>query len=165
MDAYPFPPEKVLRAFQAGLVIPAHPLALTPEKTLDERHQRCLTRYYLDAGAGGLAVGVHTTEFKIHEPGVGLYRPVLELALETAREGGRNPVMIAGISGTTDQAVDEAVPHGDCQDGGERPSGDHGCAAHLTSVAEGWWPQRSAARTRRRRPSPPGSRPRPPALR
>ena len=63
--------------FRAGTVIPAHPLALDAERQLDERRQRALTRYYLDAGAGGLAVGVHTTQFAIRD--VGLYRPVLEL--------------------------------------------------------------------------------------
>ena len=70
----------------AGQVIPAHPLALTPHRTLDERHQRALTRYYVAAGAGGIAVGVHTTQFAIRDPRFGLYRPVLELAAETARE-------------------------------------------------------------------------------
>ena len=70
----------------AGVVIPAHPLALTADRTLDERHQRALTRYYVDAGAGGIAVGVHTTQFAIRRPEHGLYRPVLELAAETARE-------------------------------------------------------------------------------
>jgi len=91
-----------------GLVIPAHPLALTPERRLDERHQRALTRYYLAASAGGLAVGVHTTQFAIRDPRVALYRPVLELAAETAREATERPVLVAGISGPTPQAVAEA---------------------------------------------------------
>src|SRR4051812_34606928 len=91
-----------------GEVIPAHPLALTERRTLDERHQRALTRYYLDAGAGGLAVGVHTTQFAIREPSVGLYRPVLELAIETARASSSQPVMVAGIVGRTAQALTEA---------------------------------------------------------
>ncbi|MGH7583973.1 MAG: dihydrodipicolinate synthase family protein [Gemmatimonadales bacterium] len=94
-----------------GLVIPAHPLALTARRRLDERHQRALTRYYIDAGAGGLAVGVHTTQFAIHDPAVGLYRPVLQLALETAkawRPGRERPVMIAGVIGRTRQAMREA---------------------------------------------------------
>jgi hypothetical protein len=96
------------------MVIPAHPLALRPDKSLDERHQRALSRYYLDAGAGGLAVGVHTTEFAIHDSKVGLYRPVLELAMETVRSwkppGGspEPPLMIAGVIGQTAQAVGEA---------------------------------------------------------
>src|SRR5688500_1419392 len=66
----------------SGLVIPAHPLALTPSRELDERHQRALTRYYVASGAGGMAVGVHTTQFEIRQ--FGLYQPVLELAAETA---------------------------------------------------------------------------------
>src|SRR6476660_5175311 len=68
-----------------GQVIPAHPLALTASRTLDERRQRGLTRYYVAAGAGGVAVGVHTTQFAIRDPAVGLYRPVLELAMDEAR--------------------------------------------------------------------------------
>ena len=68
----------------AGQVIPAHPLALTPHRTLDERYQRALTRYYVAAGAGGIAVGVHTTQFEIRDPRFDLYRPVLELAAQTA---------------------------------------------------------------------------------
>ena len=75
----------MLAVFRAGAVIPAHPLALDASRQLDERRQRALTRYYLDAGAGGLAVGVHTTQFAIRD--VGLYRPVLELAVETAPRG------------------------------------------------------------------------------
>jgi dihydrodipicolinate synthase/N-acetylneuraminate lyase len=94
-------------------VIPAHPLALTPRRTLDERRQRALTRYYIDAGAGGIAVGVHTTQFAIREPRVGLFRPVLELAAETSRSwraGKTEPfVLVAGICGDTKQAVGEAV--------------------------------------------------------
>ena len=91
-----------------GLVIPAHPLALTEEHALDERHQRALTRYYLAAGAGGLAVGVHTTQFEIHDPEVGLYRPVLALAMEEAERADTEPVMIAGLVGPTGQARQEA---------------------------------------------------------
>jgi hypothetical protein len=80
---------------------------------IDERSQRALTRYYLASGAGGLAVGVHTTQFAIHNPKVSLYRPVLELALETARqftlsEGLAQPIMIAGLVGDTPQAIQEA---------------------------------------------------------
>ena len=97
---------------RSGVVIPAHPLALTAERRLDERRQRALTRYYMDAGAGGLAVGVHTTQFEIRETHHGLYRPVLELAAETARERlERHPrplVLVAGVVGSTTQAVNEA---------------------------------------------------------
>lgn len=102
----------------AGQVIPAHPLALTPSRALDERAQRALTRYYVAAGAGGVAVGVHTTQFAIHDPTVGLYRPVLELARETAERwlahmapAGAAPrpfVLVAGLVGDTRQAVHEA---------------------------------------------------------
>ena len=90
-----------------GVVIPAHPLALTSERKLDERRQRGLTRYYLAAGAGGVAVGVHTTQFAIRDAQVGLFRPVLELAMEEMR--GRDVVKVAGICGLTSQAVKEAV--------------------------------------------------------
>ncbi|GAB1511306.1 dihydrodipicolinate synthase family protein [Actinophytocola sp. KF-1] len=89
-----------------GTVIPAHPLALTADRTLDERHQRALTRYYLAAGAGGLAVGVHTTQFAIRE--AGLFRPVLELAAETMKEQDRAVVAVAGACGPVEQAVAEA---------------------------------------------------------
>src|SRR5262245_65612223 len=74
------------RILLAGVVIPAHPLALTESRQLDDRRQRALTRYYCDAGAGGLAVGVHTTQFAIRDAKVGLFEPVLRLAGETARE-------------------------------------------------------------------------------
>jgi dihydrodipicolinate synthase/N-acetylneuraminate lyase len=89
-----------------GVVIPAHPLALTAGRKLDERRQRALTRYYLAAGAGGVAVGVHTTQFAIHDPQVGLYRPVLELAMEELRSG--DAIRVAGIVGATGQALTEA---------------------------------------------------------
>jgi dihydrodipicolinate synthase/N-acetylneuraminate lyase len=88
-----------------GLVIPAHPLALTPTRKLDERRQRALTRYYLAAGAGGVAVGVHTTQFAIRDPKIGLYRPVLELAMEEAAKA--NVVKVAGVCGSRQQAVKE----------------------------------------------------------
>ncbi len=97
---------------RAGVAIPAHPLALTADRRLDERRQRALTRYDLDAGAGGLAVGVHTTQFAIRETHHGLYRPVLELAAHTVRESlARRPrplVLVAGVVGLTTQAVNEA---------------------------------------------------------
>src|SRR5438874_3725532 len=87
-------------ALRHGLVIPAHPLALTAERKLDERRQRALTRYYLAAGAGGVAVAVHTTQFAIREPDVGLLRPVLELAADVVdREATRPVVKVAGVCG------------------------------------------------------------------
>ncbi len=101
-----WPPE-VLALVRKGVVIPAHPLALDAQRKLDPRRQRALTRYYLDAGAGGLAVGVHTTQFAIRE--VGLYRTVLELAMKTSAEWAQRPaVMVAGLVGRTAQAVQEA---------------------------------------------------------
>ena len=96
----------VRERLRQGLVIPAHPLALTSELKLDERCQRALTRYYLAAGAGGLAVGVHTTQFAIRDPRIGLLRPVLELAAAEAR--ALPVVKIAGVCGGTSQALQEA---------------------------------------------------------
>lgn len=95
-----------------GVVIPAHPLALTAERRLDERRQRALSRYYIAAGAGGLAVGVHTTQFAIRDPRIGLLEPVLKLAAEemdradTARAFPL--IRIGGICGQTAMAVREA---------------------------------------------------------
>ena len=100
-------PADILALLRAGTVIPAHPLALDARRRLDPRRQRALTRYYLDAGSGGLAVGVHTTQFAIREQG--LYDQVLALAIETARAWVWRPVcMIAGLSGRTTQARNEA---------------------------------------------------------
>ena len=100
-----------LAVLRRGAVIPALLLALDARRKLDVRRQTALARYYLDAGSGGLAVGVHSTQFAIRE--VGLYEPVLDLAMRTARDwtpiGGRRPLfMIAGIAGRTDQALREA---------------------------------------------------------
>ena len=101
-------PAEALALLRRGTVIPAHLLALDADRRLDARRQRALTRYYLDAGAGGLAVGVHATQFAIREQG--LYEPVLKLAAETARDWARRPlVMIAGLSGGTAQARQEAA--------------------------------------------------------
>lgn len=95
-----------------GIVIPAHPLALTAERRLDERRQRALSRYYVAAGAGGLAVGVHTTQFAIRDPRIGLYKPVLELAAEEMDRADVSRaaplVRIGGIYGGTQQALREA---------------------------------------------------------
>jgi dihydrodipicolinate synthase/N-acetylneuraminate lyase len=112
MADYPQPPAWVPAALREGIVIPAHPLALTPERRLDERHQRALTRYYHAAGAGGLALGVHTTQFAIRNPEHGLLEPVLQLAVDTLATcdalAQRQTVRIAGICGPTRQAVQEA---------------------------------------------------------
>jgi dihydrodipicolinate synthase/N-acetylneuraminate lyase len=100
-------PAAISELIRHGVAMPAHPLALTADRRLDERRQRALSRYYLDAGAGGLAVGVHTTQFAIRD--VGLYEPVLRLALDTARSWTSRPVvMVAGIAGRTSQAEREA---------------------------------------------------------
>jgi dihydrodipicolinate synthase/N-acetylneuraminate lyase len=101
-----------LRALQEGKVIPAHPLALDEGGQFDERRQRALTRYYVAAGAGGLAIGVHTTQFAIRDPSVGLFEPVLEIAREEMDRADAQRVepliRIGGICGTTDQALGEA---------------------------------------------------------
>ena len=91
-----------------GMVIPAHPLALDSRRRLDERRQAALTRYYRAAGAGGVAVGVHTTQFAIRDPDVGLLEPVLTIAADVAREGTDGPLLIAGICGEAPQARREA---------------------------------------------------------
>jgi dihydrodipicolinate synthase/N-acetylneuraminate lyase len=105
-------PPSSLAVLRAGAVIPAHLLALDKDRKLNARRQRALTRYYLDAGAGGVAVGVHSTQFTIRE--AGLYTPVLELAMQTSREwvplGGARPLfMIAGLAGKTEEARREAL--------------------------------------------------------
>src|SRR5271166_5213069 len=93
-------PLPVLDALRRGVAIPAHPLALDTNRKLDPVRQRALSRYYLDAGAGGLAVGVHTTQFAIRD--VGLYAPVLELAMRSAAEWTTSsPLLIAGLAGRT----------------------------------------------------------------
>src|SRR5436853_7663074 len=99
----PLPPE-VAAILRRGAVIPAHPLALDARRQLDERRQRALARYYIDAGSGGLAVGVHATQFATRE--AGLYEPVLRIAAEEAAQ--RPVVLIAGLSGKTSQAKREA---------------------------------------------------------
>src|SRR3954467_5793574 len=98
-----------------GLVIPAHPLALDERRKLDERRQRALSRYYIAAGAGGLAVGVHTTQFEIRNPQVGLFHPILALSKEemdradASRPADQKLIRIGGAIGRTEQAVREAA--------------------------------------------------------
>lgn len=104
-------PAPITGLLTGGTAIPAHPLALDANRRFDPVRQRAMTRYYIDAGAGGLAVGVHATQFEIRD--VGLYEPVLESAMETARDwtpiGGTRPIiMIAGLAGGTAQATAEA---------------------------------------------------------
>ncbi len=128
MSDYPLPPTWVLEALREGLVIPAHPLALTSQRKLDERRQRALTRYYHAAGAGGVAVGVHTTQFEIRDPRHALFEPVLRLARETVAAcddaTGRATVCVAGLCGRTEQALAEA-----------RLARDQGYHAGLLSLA------------------------------
>ncbi len=96
---------------QKGVAIPANPTALTKELKLDERRQRALTRYYLDAGSGGLAIGVHTSQFEIRE--AGLYKPVLELGKEEidnfTKKNNKEIVRISGVLGRSEQATKEAT--------------------------------------------------------
>jgi hypothetical protein len=109
---------RVETALQRGQVIPACPLALTAERRLDERRQRALVRYYVAAGAGGLAVGVHTTQFAIRDPRHGLFEPLLRLAAEEMRRAEKRKdkplVRIAGVCGRTAQAMAEALILRDC---------------------------------------------------
>ena len=135
-------PPAVLQAMQSGTAIPAHPLALTQERQLDLRRQRALTRYYCDAGAGGLAVGVHTTQFAIRD--VGLYEPVLRIAAEEAGSWCDRPlVMIAGLAGKTGHACREAdiamglgYHAGLLSLGGLRDATEDELIAHCRAVAE-----------------------------
>ncbi len=100
-------PEDILLQLRQGCVIPASPLALTANRTFDTIRQRALMRYYIDAGAGGVAIGVHTTQFKIRDEG--LYEPVLRTAVDAIDGWSDKPIIrIAGLVGKTKQAVSEA---------------------------------------------------------
>ncbi|HMD82728.1 MAG TPA: hypothetical protein VKE92_15535, partial [Anaerolineales bacterium] len=103
-------PEDIRDLLLKGTVIPAHPLALDTNRKLDEKYQRVLTRYYIDSGAGGIAVGVHTTQFEIRLPKYNLYEQVLRIASEEVKQSKikRPFIKVAGITGPTDQAVREA---------------------------------------------------------
>src|SRR6185295_12361064 len=98
---------EIRKTLQRGVVIPASPLALNARRKLDERRQRALYRYYIAAGSGGIAVGVHTTQFEIRDPAIGLFKPVLALAAEEFRradaERSQRLVRIGGICGRTEQ--------------------------------------------------------------
>jgi dihydrodipicolinate synthase/N-acetylneuraminate lyase len=133
--------EALRRTLLDGLVIPAHPLALSAERKLDERRQVALTRYYAEAGAGGIAVGVHSTQFAIRT--AGLFEPVLSLAARTAAESSRGMVKIAGAIGGTAQAVGEAETA--CRLGYDavllslgalREASEHELALHCRRVAD-----------------------------
>tara|TARA_R110002050_G_scaffold300778_1_gene472533 strand:- start:1388 stop:2473 length:1086 start_codon:yes stop_codon:yes gene_type:complete len=105
-------PKDVLGALRKGVAIPALPLALNKNRELDERRQRALMRYYLDAGVGGVAVAVHTTQFEIRLPEFNLYEPILQIAKEEfdrfTKAPGKPILRIAGVIGKTEQAVREA---------------------------------------------------------
>ena len=102
--------DEKMKFLHKGTAIPAHPLALKADRTLDERHQRALTRYYMDAGAGGIAIGVHSTQFEIRNPEFNLYEPVLRIASEEVDAAGldRPFLKIAGVCGHLEQAEYEA---------------------------------------------------------
>jgi dihydrodipicolinate synthase/N-acetylneuraminate lyase len=133
---------RIRQLIAAGTVIPAHPLALNADRKLDQRRQRALTRYYIDAGAGGLAVGVHTTQFAIRD--VGLYEPVLRNAAETARDWTDRPlVLVAGLAGSTQQALAEArlavslgYHAGLLSLGAMRNASTHDIVAHCRAIAQ-----------------------------
>ena len=128
-----------------GTVIPAHPLALTSDLKLDEYRQRRLTRYYLAAGVGGVAVGVHTTQFSIRKPEIKLLEPVLQLAAEEIEKANLNRpfIKVAGICGPTSQAVEEArlaikygYDLGLVSLGGLRDYSEDQLVAHIKAVSE-----------------------------
>ncbi|MBO9612916.1 MAG: dihydrodipicolinate synthase family protein [Dyadobacter sp.] len=137
--------ENIKKLLFDGTVIPAHPLALTQRLQLDEQKQRGLTRYYMASGAGGVAVGVHTTQFEIREPGVNLFEKVLAIAAEEVDQAAlkRPFIKVAGICGLTEQALKEAeiaVKHG--YDLGLvsmaafKTQDEHEIIAHVRKVAE-----------------------------
>lgn len=107
---YPELEIKVDQLLQEGTVIPAHPLALNKNLRLDEERQRRLTQYYMASGAGGVAVGVHTTQFEIRNAGIDLLEPVLRMAAEEIEKASlkRTFIKVAGIVGPTEQAIKEA---------------------------------------------------------
>lgn len=137
----------VQTALHQGVVIPAHPLALTANRKLDERRQQVLTRYYCEAGAGGIAVGVHTTQFAIRNPGVDLFEPVLRLAASEAdsfeRRTGKRLIKVAGICGRTEQAIrevrlarDAGYDLGLLSLGAMRTDGHAGLLRHCRQISE-----------------------------
>ena len=163
MNGYPLPLGTVREQLDRGLAIPACPLALNAQRKLDERRQRALFRYYLAAGAGGLAVGVHTTQFQIRDPAIGLFKPILELAREELIQAERGSlpeppppapsqrpargtvplVRIAGICGATNQAAAEAsllreleYDAGLLSLGAQKNSDETAVLAHCRAVAE-----------------------------
>jgi dihydrodipicolinate synthase/N-acetylneuraminate lyase len=108
----PILPEKIKKLLHKGVVIPALPLALNKDRKLDDRRQRALLRYYLDAGAGGIAAAVHTTQFNIRKSEINLFERILEITSEEVGDfterSGKTIIKIAGVIGRTDQAIKEA---------------------------------------------------------
>ena len=109
---------EVLAGFRKGCVIPAQPLALDAERKFSPRHQRALCRYYIDAGVGGIAVGVHSTQFEIRKKEIGLFEPVLKQTAgfidEWSERSGRKILKVGGVCGKTEQALYEAEFEADC---------------------------------------------------
>ena len=128
-------PKAILNRFRHGTVIPAQPLALDANRRFDERYQTALTRYYIDAGVGGIAVGVHSTQFAIRDPSIGLFEPVLSLASEVIDDHGTSQqtspghglFKVAGVCGKTDQALKEACF--------AESKGYHACLLSLAALA------------------------------
>ncbi|TWU58354.1 dihydrodipicolinate synthase family protein [Rubripirellula reticaptiva] len=124
-------PAEIVANVRRGMVIPAQPLALDSNRRFDPRYQTALTRYYIDAGAGGIAVGVHTTQFAIREPRFELYEPVLSLASQViddySASTDREIFKVAGVCGRTDQAIREATF--------SQSNGYHACLLSLAAMA------------------------------
>ena len=137
--------ESIKNFLHEGTVIPAHPLALDKDRKLDEERQRRLTRYYISSGAGGVAVGVHTTQFEIRKEGIDLLGPVLRLAAEEINEhaAGKPFVKVAGIVGPTKKAIKEAelaakygYHLGLVSPGGLKDYSEKDLIKHISAIAE-----------------------------
>lgn len=125
-------PQPILDTVRKGTVIPAMPLALDANRKLDSRHQTALVRYYMDAGVGGIAVGVHSTQFEIRDPSIGLFEPALSLTSQVidayAAQKGYEVLKVAGVCGKTKQAVSEAQF--------ASSQGYHACLLSLAAMAD-----------------------------
>jgi len=125
-------PAEILKEVKRGTVIPAMPLALDANRKFDVKHQSALAKYYIDAGAGGIAVGVHSTQFEIRDPKINLFKPVLKHTADTidsyAGSKGRSLLKIAGVCGKTPQAIPEAEYAVSC--------GFHACLLSLAALKD-----------------------------
>jgi dihydrodipicolinate synthase/N-acetylneuraminate lyase len=125
-------PAEILKEVRRGTVIPAMPLALDANRKFDVKHQSALAKYYIDAGAGGIAVGVHSTQFEIRDPNINLFKPVLKHTADTidsyAGKKGRSLLKIAGVCGKTPQAITEAEYAVSC--------GFHACLLSLAALKD-----------------------------